>query len=195
VFFHVDPNSWLAKVILVAGLPLFAGVLVYQVMHFGRALRSCGWPAAAGVVVESMVERHRDMHGLPHSTAKVRYRYTVAGRQLENDTIAFGAVRGQLTWGYADAKVEKFPKGRAVPVYYDPEHPEVSCLEPGGLSWEDCFMLLVCSGGIAGGAREVGKAIRWLRRNKRLQQPGHANELCRASASGPREPAGELGDL
>lgn len=165
MFIHIDPDSRLAKVILVAGMPLFAGFLVYQIVNFGRAFRSCGWPAADGVVVASVVERNRDMHGLPHSTAKIRYVYTVAGRRLENDTIAFGAARGQMTWGYADDKVEKFPKGRAVSVYYDPENPEMSCLERGGLGWEDCFMLLVCGAGIILGARELWKAIRWLTRS------------------------------
>jgi hypothetical protein len=175
VCFHVDPDSWLAKVILVAGLPLFVGFLVYVMMNFGRALQSYGWPAADGLVVESVVEKLWDMHGLPHSKAKIRYVYPVAGRQLENDTIAFGGVRGQLTWGYADSKAGTFPKGRAVPVYYDPEHPEVSCLERGGVGWEDCFMLVVSGAGIALGARELRKAIRRLAPKKPLQQTGHVN--------------------
>jgi hypothetical protein len=162
VFVHIDPESRLAKVIVVAGVPLFGAMLAYAMVSFWRAGRSCAWPAADGVIVESVVERGRDMHGIPHSTAKIRYAYTVAGQRLENDTIAFGAVRGHLTWGYADGKVEKFPKGRAVPVYYDPVHPEVSCLEPGGVGWEDCFMVLVSGGGIFAGTRELRKAIRWL---------------------------------
>ena len=162
MFIHIDPNSSLAKVILVAGLPLFAGLLVYLTLNFDRAFRSCDWPAANGVVVESVVERKRDMHGLPRSTAVVRYVYTAGGRQLENWTIAFGVARGKLTWGYADAKVEKFPKGQAVPVYDDPEQPDVSCLEQGGLGWEDGFMLLVCSTGITLGVKGAWKAIRWL---------------------------------
>ncbi|MCI0360523.1 MAG: hypothetical protein L0211_18760 [Planctomycetaceae bacterium] len=91
MFIHVDPDSRLGKVITVAGLPLFAALLLYQLADFGRAFRSCRWPAAAGVIVES-----------------------------------------------------------------------VSCLEQGGLGWEDGFMLLVGTAGIILGARDLCQAIRWL---------------------------------
>ncbi len=42
----------------------------------------------------------------------------------------------------------KFPKGIAAKVFYDPVHPEISCLETGGIGWEDIFMLIVSIGGI-----------------------------------------------
>ena len=170
MFIHIDPDSRLGRVVIVVGLPLFAALLVYQMVNFGRAYRSCGWPAAAGVIVESLVERVWDVHGLPHSKAKVFYTYALAGRQLENGTIAFGVFRGMLTWGYAEAKVKTFPKGRVVSVFYDPDHPEVSSLEPGGLAWEDCLMLLVVIAGITHGTRELRKAIRWLAPNKSQHQ-------------------------
>jgi hypothetical protein len=170
MFIHIDPDSRLGRAVIVVGLPIFAALLVYQMVNFGRAFRSCAWPAAAGVIVESIVENARDVHGLPHSKAKVFYTYAPAGRQLENGTIAFGVFRGMLTWGYGEAKVKTFPKGRVVSVYYDPDHPEVSCLEPGGLGWEDCLMLLVVIAGITHGARELRKAIRWLAPNKSLHQ-------------------------
>jgi hypothetical protein len=107
---------------------------------------------------------------LPHSNAKVFYTYAPAGRQLENGTIAFAVFRGVLTWGYAEAKVKTFPKGRVVSVYYDRDHPEVSSLERGGLGPEDCLMLLVVIAGITHGARELRKAIRWLAPNKLLRR-------------------------
>lgn len=53
-----------------------------------------------------------------------------------------------LTWGYADKKVSSFPRGRVAKVFYDPVQPEVSCLERGGVGWEDVFMLLVSVDGI-----------------------------------------------
>jgi hypothetical protein len=172
---HIDPDSRLGRVVVVLGLPFFAALLVCQMVNFGRAFRSCGWPAARGVIVASAAERARDVHGLPYSMAKVRYTYASAGRQLENGTIAFGLFRGMLTWGYADAKVKTFPTGRVVSVYYDPAHPEVSCLERGGLGWEDCLMLLVVIAGITHGARELRKAIPWLAPNKSLHETAAPN--------------------
>jgi hypothetical protein len=165
---HIDPDSRLGRVVLAVGLPIFAALLAYQMLNFGRAFRSCGWPAAQRVIVESVVERARDVHGLPHSKAKVRYTYAPAGRQLENKTIAFGVFRGILTWGYANATVERFPKARGVSVYYDPDDPEVSCLQQGGLAWEDCLMLLIGIAGTTHGARALRKAIRWLSKRRHL---------------------------
>jgi hypothetical protein len=71
-----------------------------------------------------------------------------------------------LTWGHADKKAEQFPKGQAVSVSYDPDHPELWCLEPGGLEWEDCFMLLVCAGGLVLGIKEIRNFARWLQRTR-----------------------------
>jgi hypothetical protein len=75
-----------------------------------------------------------------------------------------------LTWGYAESKVKTFPKGQVVSVDYDPDHPEVLCLERGGLGSEDRLMLLVVIAGITHGTRELRKAIRWLAPNKSLHQ-------------------------
>ena len=52
------------------------------------------------------------------------------------------------TWGYANKKVSKYPKGIAAKVFYDPANPEVSCLESGGIGWEDVFMLIVSISGV-----------------------------------------------
>ena len=161
MFIHVDPNSRVAKVILVLGLPMFVTVLWIQSVGFSRAYRSLRWPATDGVIVESRVEREWGIHG-PHSTAKIRYAYVVPGNKFENDTIAFGLVRGMLTWGYSDREVQRFPKGRAIDVFYDPGHPEVSCLERGGLGWEDCFMLVVSGGGIVMGMKHLWNFARRL---------------------------------
>jgi len=35
------------------------------------------------------------------------------------------------TKAYAEAVVRRYPPGSAVPVAYDPAHPDVACLEPG----------------------------------------------------------------
>lgn len=156
---YVDPDSCLGRVIMVAGVPLFVAFLVFLVVNVARSIRSHHWPAVVGSVVESRVDRSVDAQGLPQSRANVRYAYTVAGRQLENDTIAFGLFRGMLTWGYADSRVARYPKGRVVSVFYDPQKPEVACLEQGGLGWEDVFMFIVSIAGVLFGMKELRKVI------------------------------------
>jgi hypothetical protein len=106
------------------------------------------------------VETHTDVHGIPHSTAKIDYDYRVNGRQFLNSRIAFGLCRGKMTWGYADRKVDDWPKGKIATVHYNPLEPKVSCLEPGGIGWEDCFFLLIAATGIAFGSKTAFSAVR-----------------------------------
>jgi hypothetical protein len=132
----------------------------FELAGFWRAYWSRVWPSTQGLIVESRVLRDVNMHRLPHSTLKIRYSYAVAGRRLENDTVAFGLCRGKMTWGYADRKAKAFPAGQAVEVFYNSDDPGIACLEPGGLGWEDPFMLLVAIAGLAFGMNELRKATR-----------------------------------
>jgi len=169
MYVHIDPNSKTAKVLLVLGvLPLMTFLLWWELGTILRSFRSLNWPTAAGVILDSKVDRMRDMHGIPSSTARIRYRYAVAGWNFDNETIAFGAARGSLTWGYADRKVQKFPRGQIVEVSYDPDHPQESCLEPGGLGWEDGAALLLCITGICLGMKQLGEFLCWLFRPRHL---------------------------
>jgi hypothetical protein len=161
MFVHIDPDSKLAKIILVLGIPFFATVLWFQLASFSCAYRSQNWPTAGGVIAESRVERLWGIHG-PHSELRIRYTYVVAGKRLQNDTVAFGLCRGCMTWGHADRKAGQYPKGRVVKVFYDPDNPELACLEPGGLGWEDGFMLLVYVSSLVLGMKELRNFARWL---------------------------------
>src|SRR5438874_570864 len=111
----IDPDSKLAKVIIVvAVLPGATVVLWLELGHLFRSFRSPRWPAAPGIILESWIKRGTVHPGIPTSDPQIRYRYMVNGLPYENDTIAFGLVRGSLTWGYASRKVGKFPKGQVV---------------------------------------------------------------------------------
>jgi hypothetical protein len=158
VFVHVDPNSKAGKVILVLGVPLFAAILAYQGMHFCRAARSLSWPSVGGVVSKSARETVYTEHG-SRTEANVEYTYTVNGRRYRNDTIAFGMLRGKLTWGDADRRLAEFPVGKRVTVYYDPRRPRVACLRRGGLGWEDPLVVVVGVIGLVMGGREIRKLL------------------------------------
>lgn len=161
MFVHIDPDSKLGKTIFVLGLPLYATVLWLQLLSFSRACRSLNWPAADGAIAESRVERNWGIHG-PHSTLIIRYTYVAAGKRLQNDTVGFGLFRGMLTWGHADRKAGQYPKGRAVKVFYDPDNPELACLETGGVGWEDCLMLPLFAACLVLGIKELRNFARWL---------------------------------
>ena len=166
---HIDPDSKLAKVLMVLGvLPGATVVLWLELGQLFRAFRSTRWPATPGIILESRVKRGTVHPGIPTSDPEIRYRYVVNGRPFENDTIAFGLARGSLTWGYASRKVEKFPKGQAADVRYDPERPDEACLETGGLGWEDPLCLCLAIAGICLGMKFLGDFVRWLFRPRNL---------------------------
>ncbi len=110
------------------------------------------------------------MHG-GHSTAKIRYKYTVGGTEYENDKIEFGLYRGIMTWGHADRLINRFPDGRQVEIYYDPSRPSLSSLVCGGIGWEDVFMFPICAAGIIYGMKNLRIFIKWLA--GRILHPSH----------------------
>jgi Protein of unknown function (DUF3592) len=158
---HIDPKSKLAKIIIVVGIPLYAVFLFFQVVAFYHSIRSCNWPKTTGLITQSELDKVYTGEGA-HNTAKISYRYSVNGTQFVNNVVSFGLFRGMLTWGDADRKLRDFPIGKSVDVYYDRKDPGTSCLIPGGLGWEDCFMLPVGIGGIWMGFANLKKFGAWL---------------------------------
>jgi hypothetical protein len=164
----IDPDSKLAKLLMViVVIPAATVVLWLLFANFFRSIRSTNWPTAPGVVLESTVEKAdpnpHNLNGLiGTSKAVIRYQYAVAGRQIENDTISFGLASESGTRGHADQKIAKFPKGQVIDVYYDPDRPEVSCLEAGALDWEDFVVLLFALLGIGLGIRILVDSLRRL---------------------------------
>jgi hypothetical protein len=164
MFVHIDPDSKLAKVMVVVGvLPGATFLLWLELGHLFRSYRSTNWPVTPGTISESKIE-HGNVHGIPTSHPHIRYHYVANGLPFENDTIAFGLVRGSLSWGYAKRKIDKFPKGQIVDVHYDPSRPEDACLETGGMSWEDPICLLFALAGICLGMKFLSQFLVWLLR-------------------------------
>lgn len=58
------------------------------------------------------------------------YRYTIAGIAYEGKQVSFGFREGDKT--STQEKVAQYPVGSRVDVFYNPESPNESCLEPGG---------------------------------------------------------------
>ena len=98
-----------------------------------QACRSTSWPAADGVVISSRIRRpERDGDALADTTsaAEIRYSYQVDGVAYKNDTVRFGNVFMNDSFGKASATVKRHPPGPTT-VYYDAHNPRESVLEPG----------------------------------------------------------------
>jgi hypothetical protein len=60
--------------------------------------------------------------------ARITYRYEVAGEAFTGTRVAFGLT--QHNQGAAEAVLDRYPTGCRVTVWYDPEQPAHSVLEP-----------------------------------------------------------------
>lgn len=135
-------------VTLSGGLGLF--LLLFGFAQERQALATQTWPSAAGTVVASEVRsftRWKDGVQSTLYTPGITYRYTVNGREYTSDRYSLGA---ESAWGasrIAEKKVNEYPAGSPVTVYYDPKAPADSVLERrlsrGWLVWAMAFGLLV----------------------------------------------------
>lgn len=126
--------SAIALAILLGGLWLMAGRLRI-------AWRSPHWPTTAGSVVDaSPVQSGTTDSDEPVYNAKVVFRYVVAGRAYEADTIE--ALPWLMSGDQVERKLQAYPPGRAVLVHYDPANPAVAVLIPGMSRLTKFFLLL-----------------------------------------------------
>ena len=109
--------------IVIGVLALIAGTVVgvaaVAMINVARASRR--WPAVAGRIVGSEIRDGR---------AVIRFVYTVEGEEHEGFDVAAG------DWPFQSARsaarrVQRYPVGAQVNVYYNPRHPNIAVLEPG----------------------------------------------------------------
>ena len=86
-----------------------------------RAYQSKTWPMVQGIVQDSSVESRRNLH-----VAKVVYDYTINEKPFIGMLSSYSFNRPP-----AQGFVNRYPKGKTVSVYYNPQNPQVCVLEPG----------------------------------------------------------------
>jgi hypothetical protein len=105
----------------------------YYLWRVWLAEKSTDWTSTNGQIIYSEICEHH-YRGTSYYPC-LQYRYSVNGKILENDTIIL-AHRDTGNRETAERTVQKYSLGKEVNVYYDPDHPETACLEPGVIPWE-----------------------------------------------------------
>jgi hypothetical protein len=100
----------------------------WTILQDARA--SATWPAADGLIVGSEVDHSTDAEGGDSYSPEVDYTYQVSGQAYQNSRIKFGE-NSYNSRRQAEEIVARYPSGQGVTVYYAPEEPENSVLEPG----------------------------------------------------------------
>jgi hypothetical protein len=92
----------------------------------GRASRN--WPSTPGVISRSAIFSSEGSHNLV-----IEFSYSVGGREYRSQQIRyFGLPRTHR--GLVEL-VERYPEGKEVVVYFDPQKPSRAVLEPGFVTW------------------------------------------------------------
>jgi len=113
-------------IFLLIGLGL--SVWGWTILQDARA--SASWPSVEGRVISSEVTRSTDADGAVSYSPEVTYSYTVENASYTNGRIKFGE-NAYGNRNKAEEIAANYPVGRTVTVYYEPEQPALSVLEPG----------------------------------------------------------------
>ena len=90
---------------------------------------SQGWPTTQGVILSSKVDYQESPKMGKTYEAVISYKFTVDGQVHTSSRVAYDSNLSDPA--VAEGLVKKYPQGAEVAVYYAPNNPEVSVLEPG----------------------------------------------------------------
>lgn len=148
VFFYNHGLGWLRPhlahpdaapfVTAAAGFGLL--VLLFALSFTSYVWKVSRWPTTTGRIVSSGADAYEDWRdrlarSYPRTfhKAAVVYRYEVNGREYLGDRVRLGVVVSATSPGVARRLAAKYPVGREVTVYYDPQRPGESVLRPRSL--------------------------------------------------------------
>jgi len=115
---------------LIIFLTIFGlGITLAGILMIKRARESLYWPVADGIIVESHEDTRLDK-GTVHYYANIKYSFKVNGQEYIASGITFKDLNRPI-----GEELSKYPVGRKVKVYYNPDDPVIAVLEPGA-SWE-----------------------------------------------------------
>ena len=130
-------NLILAIIITFVGV----GVCIWGIGTLGKAKASSAWPTTGGKVITSKVEKHKKTSGSTRKRrrsttykAQVLYEYTVDGIRYSSKKVSFGEYSSSNPT-HARQIINRYPEGKNVKVYFNPDKPNVSVLEPGVSLW------------------------------------------------------------
>ena len=124
----MKPYDTVAYFFLVVSIALFM-IVLYRAWCGAQSLQ---WPTTFGEVTKSVILV--TTKGTMRSP-DVRYEYTIAGCRYEGRNIS--ALGPGLDWeNSAQKTLDRYPVGARVSVFFDPNKPHRSVLEPGISKWE-----------------------------------------------------------
>ena len=124
-------NKVIEKIIGVVVLFIGLAAIVGARYFFLKAQKTQNWPSVEGIITKSGTRSQRGHganSGVPTTIAEVWYTFVINGVEYRNDTISIGQY-GSSDSSHAAKEAHRYPVGRKVMVYYNPENFNDSVLE------------------------------------------------------------------
>lgn len=122
-----NPNRSIGFGLVVVMASLYGFWGLWQ--QYQRANVSASWPSVAGFIEKA--ELKPSDRWKSKAVVKLRYLYSIEGRQFAGTAIHQGEYSGDGTEVEATEAEEKYRVGRRLQVYYNPKDPSEAVLEPG----------------------------------------------------------------
>jgi len=123
---------------MTAGLVVAIALLCFEGYSAKRALDARDWVKVAGTITQSKLVRSyshsTNQHGSSRrrsSKLRLEYKYSYRGKSHTGNRITFGGFEGLVHFSGFDwsGTTEKYPRGKSVDIYIDPENPTASVLD------------------------------------------------------------------
>lgn len=133
---------------------LFVGFLATLMAGIAMNVNSSAsfaWPSVQGIILSGQVVLEDQQGGrngsIPCYHAELNYTYTINEVPFFNNRVSYhGApcIHGERGKRLALETLARYPLNGAATIFYDPQHPQSSCLEPGRTN--DGFAMFLVSG-------------------------------------------------
>jgi hypothetical protein len=124
-------NRNLILMIISSAIVFVVGVMLLMrgMIDYREALLSADWPSVPGSITDSYVKISSSAKGGTTYSARISYTYSVHGKQYTGSKINFGALLTSLAG--AQGIVDRYPVGKSLTVFYNPNDNSAAVLEPG----------------------------------------------------------------
>jgi len=130
-----------------ASLALGLFILALAISQLWSTHSSKSWAQTQGVISQSIWAPPRSRH--EDGFAQITYNYSLGGQRYEGSNLLPG--KNEYSNPEQREKLRQYPVGAIVTVFYDPSHPQDSCLEPGVATSLPFLLLGVATFFILGG--------------------------------------------
>ena len=126
---------------LLAGIVFGLFTVVAVPFEMYKMAQAQHWPSRKGTITLSYARKISNPREAPWWKTEICGRYLDNGEKFCISRVSYGEFRFGGGKASSEAKVAKYPVGREVEVYYAPEHPKRTILEPHA-SWKHMIVLL-----------------------------------------------------